>query len=126
MNKLSTKGGGEAYIDPTRGSAYGMGNCLCKIQKRITSCIRQMSCSSTEYPCIIKSMYSILSLGQEDIKNYVQERMDDEDRMGRLSRVELFHLHVLIEQASHEIRQKRPEVSINNNDPLCYTEGRVN
>ena len=38
--------------------------------------------------------------------------MDDESRTGRLTHDDLFHLHVLLEQAAHEIRQKRPEVSI--------------
>ena len=65
-------------------------------------------------------MFTRFTLGQEDIKIYREQKMDDEERMGRLSRVELFQLHVLIEQASHEIRQKRPEVSTNNNDLLCY------
>ena len=38
--------------------------------------------------------------------------MDAEEKMGKISRGDLFQLHVLIEQAKHEIRQKRPEVRI--------------
>ena len=79
--------------------------------------------SSTKY-FIILSKFNIIILGQEDIKIYVEERTDDLDKMGRLSRVELFQLHVLIEQASYEIRQKRPEVSISNNETYCYTRRR--
>ena len=44
---------------------------------------------------------------------YMDERRDDEFRMGQLTASELFQLHILIEQASHEIRQKRPEVRKN-------------
>ena len=44
---------------------------------------------------------------------YMDERRDDESRFGQLTAAELFQLHVLIEQASHEIRQKRPEVRAN-------------
>ena len=40
----------------------------------------------------------------------MEERLEDETRMGRLTDTELFHLHVLIEQAAHEIRQHRPQV----------------
>ena len=40
----------------------------------------------------------------------MEERLEDESRMGRLTDTELFHLHVLIEQAAHEIRQHRPQV----------------
>ena len=95
------------YIDATRGSAYGMG--MFNMEQNTQLCNQNFTVFNELFGILLKLFF----VGQEDIKMYMDERRDDEFRLGQLSAAELFQLHILIEQASHEIRQKRPEVRRN-------------
>ena len=48
--------------------------------------------------------------GAEDIKTHMDEFKEEMTSGQRLTDGDLLELHILIEQASHEIRQHRPSV----------------
>ena len=66
------------------------------------------------YIYIYKYIYIILKqylIGAEDIKTHMDEFKEELSLGQRLTDTDILELHILIEQASHEIRQHRPEVS---------------
>ena len=59
----------------------------------------------------IDETFSIhLILGAEDIKTHMDEFKEELSLGQRLTDTDILELHILIEQASHEIRHLRPAV----------------
>ena len=51
-----------------------------------------------------------LPIGAEDIKTHMDEFKEELSLGQRLTDNDILELHILMEQASHEIRHNRPEV----------------
>ena len=107
---MAKKGGGESYIDTSRGIAVGLGKWVLCFSTFILNIILFLMYTVRN---VIKPHMKLwyFTIGAEDIKTHMDEFKEELSLGQRLTDQDILELHILIEQASHEIRQYRPEVS---------------